>query len=255
MGGHKIRFGRRRTGRSVQRCSHLRGSRQVVLIVATLLAHSAFCTDGPWNEKPPSAWDRSDVRTILYNSPWVKHFTRTKRALEFEVPDQGPSGMELRGYHAKESKEDGAETAEFYIRWVSSRTLRDASARRAALLKPISPSAAEANAPQPLDDFEVAIAGPDLSGFDGVSERTLKSKCYLRVSSKRKIVPSHVEFARSGTGRVRGVLFRFPRKTPDGEPLISTHDAKVWFIEYGGGVEIRVAFNLKAMVDHNGLDL
>jgi hypothetical protein len=54
---------------------------------------------------------------------------------------------------------------------------------------------------------------------------------------------------------VRGVLFRFPRKTPAGEPLISTHDSKVWFIEYGGGVEIRVTFNLKAMVDHNGLDL
>ena len=33
--------------------------------------------------------------------------------------------MELRGYHAKESKEDGAETTEFYIRWVSSRTLRE----------------------------------------------------------------------------------------------------------------------------------
>jgi hypothetical protein len=29
----------------------------------------------------------------------------------------------------------------------------------------------------------------------------------------------------------------------------------VWFIEYGGGVEIRVAFSLKAMVDSNGLDL
>jgi len=29
----------------------------------------------------------------------------------------------------------------------------------------------------------------------------------------------------------------------------------VWFIEYGSGVQIRVAFSLKAMVDSNGLDL
>ncbi len=234
--------------------AHLRGARRALLGVA-LLAHPSVGADGPWNEKPPDAWDRSDVRAILYHSPWVKHFSRTRRALEFEVPDQGPSGLELRGYHAKESKEDQAETAEFYVRWVSSRTLREASARKVTLLKAIPPSTAETSLPQPLNEFEVAIAGPDLSGFDGMNERTLKSKCYLWVSSRRKIVPLRVEFARSGAGKVRGVLFRFPRKTPAGEPLISTHDSKVWFIEYGGGVEIRVTFNLRAMVDHNGLDL
>jgi len=256
LGGPRdFRFGERRTGLCVQRFSNLRGSIQALLIVATLLTNSAIGADGPWSEKAPSAWDRIDIRTILYHSPWVKHLSHTKRALEFKVPDQGPSGMELRGYHAKESKEDGAETAEFYVRWVSSRTLREASARRAILLKAIPPSAAESSAPPRLDEFELAIAGPDLSWFDGVNELTLKSKCYLWVSSKRKIVPSRVEFARSGAGKVRGVLFRFPRTMPDGEPLISTRDSKVWFIEYAGGVEIRVAFNLKAMVGHNGLDL
>jgi hypothetical protein len=75
------------------------------------------------------------------------------------------------------------------------------------------------------------------------------------MSAKRKITPSHVEFARSGKGKIRGVLFRFPRETADGEPRISTHDAKVWFIEYGGTVEIRVSFNLTMMVDSKGLDL
>lgn len=113
----------------------------------------------------------------------------------------------------------------------------------------------EGSPPKVLDEFEVAIAGPDMSGFNGVREPTLRSKCYLWISSRRKIAPWRVEFARSGNGRVRGVLFRFPRKTADGEPLISTHDTKVWFIEYGGGVEIRVAFSLKAMIDSNGLDL
>jgi hypothetical protein len=50
-------------------------------------------------------------------------------------------------------------------------------------------------------------------------------------------------------------LFRFPRETADGEPRISTRDSKVWFIEYGGTVEIRVSFNLTMMVDSKGLDL
>jgi hypothetical protein len=233
----------------------MRGARSALLVVVALLARDTACADSPWSEKPYGDWDRSDVRRILFASPWVKHFTHTKRALEFEIPDLGPSGMELRGYHAKESKEDGAETAEFYIRWVSSRTLREASARRLALLGPVPPNAAETSLPRVLDEFEVAIAGPDMSGFDGVRETTLKSKCYLWVSSRRKIAASGVQFARSGTGKVRGVPFRFPRKTVHGEPLISTHDTKVWFIEYGGGVEIRVTFNLTEMVDRNGLDL
>jgi len=64
-----------------------------------------------------------------------------------------------------------------------------------------------------------------------------------------------VEFARSGKGKLLAVLFRFPRNTTGGEPLISTHDTRVWFAEYGGGVEIRMAFNLKEMVDSKGLDL
>ena len=71
--------------------------------MVALLAKETVRADGPWNEKPYSDWDRSDVRRILFESPWARHFTRTKRALEFEVPDQGPSGMELRGYHARKT--------------------------------------------------------------------------------------------------------------------------------------------------------
>jgi hypothetical protein len=175
----------------------MRGARRALLVVVALLAKDTVRADGPSNEKPYGDWDRSDVRRILFDSPWVRHFT----------------------------------------------------------LRQVPPNAAETSPPKVLDEFEVAIAGPDMSGFDGVREPTLRSKCYLWVSSRRKIAPWRVEFARSGNGKMRGVLFRFPRKTADGEPLISSHDTRVWFIEYGGGVEIRVAFSLRAMVDSNGLDL
>ena len=228
---------------------------RVVVAVAALVASDAARADGPWNGKPRSHWDRADVHWILFNSPWVRRFRRSKRALEFEVPDHGPSDMELGGYHAKESKEDGAETAEFYIRWVSSRTLRAASARGLALRKPGPANPAETDSPRLLDEFEVAVAGPDMSVFERTREAALRSRGYLWVSSRRKIAASRVEFARSGTGQVRGLLFRFPRKTADGEPLISTHDTKVWFIESGGEVAIRVSFELQAMVDESGPDL
>jgi hypothetical protein len=231
------------------------GAIRVVFVVATLVASDAVAADGPWNQKPRSDWDRADVHRILFDSPWVRRFRRTRRALESEVPDQGPSGMELRGYHAKESEDDGAQTAEFYVRWVSSRTLRAALARGLDLRKPSPANPAQADSPKLLDEFEVAVAGPDMSGFDRTRERELRSRCYLWVDSKRRIAPSRVEFARSGTGQVRGLLFRFPRKTADGEPLISTHDTKVWFIESGGEVAIRVTFEVQAMADRSGPDL
>jgi hypothetical protein len=113
------------------------GSIGVVFVVAALVVvvSDALAADGPWNQKPRSDWDRADVHRILLDSPWVRRFRRTNRALESEVPDPGPSGMELRGYHAKESKDDGTQTAEFYVRWVSSRTLRAALARGLDLRK------------------------------------------------------------------------------------------------------------------------
>lgn len=163
--------------------------------------------------------------------------------------------MELRGYHAKESREDGAETAEFYVRWVSSRTIREAWARRVELMKKSSESTAGNDPPAALDDFEIAIAGRDLSSFDHVRESSLRAKCFLSVNSKPKILPMRVEVARSSNGSVRGLLFHFPRRAADGEPIISTHDAKVWFIEWAGGTEIRVSFNVQTMVDARGLDL
>jgi hypothetical protein len=227
----------------------------VLVVALTLLVWRTVRADGPWIEKSYAEWDRSDVRQILFYSPWVRHFSRTKRSLEFEVPDQGPSGMELRAYHAKESKEDGAETTEFYVRWVSSRTMRRAWARRLALSKKVPAGSAEVNIPPELDDFEIAIAGKDMSGFDGAREESLRAKCYLAVNSKPKVLPTRVELARASDGRVRGLLFHFPKRTATGEPVISTHDAKVWFIEYDGSTEIRVSFNPQAMMDGKGLDL
>jgi len=135
---------------------HMKGSqsrmRRIFLIGFTILASNAVWAGGPWTEKSYKDWDRNDVRKVLFDSPWVSHFVRTRRALEFEVPDQGPSGMELRGYHSKESKEDDAQTTEFYVRWVSSRTLREAWARKLVLQKRVSENEIDKYLPPSSDD-------------------------------------------------------------------------------------------------------
>ena len=93
----------------MERFPSIRGGRAVLLVALALLVVDMVRADGPWIEKSYGEWDRGDVRRVLVDSPWVRHFTRTTRALEFEVPDQGPAGMELRDYHAKESKEKRVE--------------------------------------------------------------------------------------------------------------------------------------------------
>lgn len=223
------------------------------MAVLTLTVWAGTPAGTPWKDKPWEEWDQGDVRKILYDSPWVRHFARTKRDLEFETPDPGPTGNELRGYHSKESKEDGAVTTEFYVRWVSSHTMRKAWLRRHSLLKPGTPNQ---GSPATLDEFELAVAGRDLSSFENVDEATLKKKSVLAISdSRKKIVPSNVQIVRSGDGKVKSLLFYFPRRTATGEPTISTHETKVWFIAHSGGVQIRVTFNPQTMVDTVGMDL
>jgi len=226
-----------------------------LLVVALLATGQAALGDGPWSGKQRNEWDRNDVRKILYDSPWARHFSWTRKPVESQVPDMGPTGDELRGYHSTESKDDGSETTEFYVRWVSSRTLREASLRRAALLGHDQQGAPVERDPPALKEFEIAVTGPDLSDFEGVREATLKSKCVLFASSRRKAAPTRVEIARSANGTVRGLLFCFPRTMSTGEPLISTHDRKVLFLSRAGGVEIRTTFNPQIMVDGKGLDL
>src|ERR1700693_3829965 len=69
-------------GRPMQHFLSIRGSRAIFLVALALLVGDTVRADGPWIEKSYGEWDRGDVRRILFDSPWVRHFTRTRRALE-----------------------------------------------------------------------------------------------------------------------------------------------------------------------------
>ena len=76
---------------------------------------------------------------------------------------------------------------------------------------------------------------------------------------RRKPVDKVRRLQRSSRGRAMARCSAscpaFPGRQLRENRLFPTHDTNIWFIEYGGGVEIRVTFNLKAMVDSNGPDL
>jgi len=88
-------------------------------------------------------------------------------------------------------------------------------------------------------------------------EATLKENSYLLAkSSKQRINSNHVELVRTTDGkRIKGVIFHFPKKTPTSQPIFSPDEKDLRFISRVGAVEINASFDLRKMVDKEGLDL
>lgn len=220
-----------------------------------LISHAVWAS-GPWTEKSYTEWDNHDLRRILHDSPWVKRFTLTKLEVpEGSLPGATPTGLALWHYPSMAELPEDTHSLQFTVRWVSSRTLREAWARRLVLQKKAPANKIEEHLPPSLDEFELAVEGPDMTPFQDARESTLKAKCYLSVESKRRIAPTRVVLVRSKGGKMKGILFYFPKRGPTGEPIISSHERSVGFIEHGGGVEIYVTFNPQTMVDKSGIDL
>ncbi len=218
-----------------------------------LLAVSAWARD-PWKDKSYKNWDASDVRKILYDSPWSKRITRT--ALEApDAPAEDVSGVDMMGTHSREAQAGGdTQQAVFVIRWVSSRTLREAWARSLVLQKQISPESVDQHLPPAPGEFLLAVVGPSMAAFEHADEATLKSKSYLSVS-KQKISPDRVELDRARDGRISGVVFHFPKTDSAGRPLIAGNEKNVRFVERGAATGFEADFNPRQMVDSQGPDL
>jgi hypothetical protein len=225
------------------------------LIALALLVSTNIWAAGPWMNKSYKNWDAKDLHDVLYRSPWVKHVTHTKiDAPEGTLPGEGPTGMEYQGYHSKHAQPDDTHTTHFTARWISSRTLREAWARKLVLQKKIPANEIDQHLPPAADEFELAVEGPDMSSFESAREAALKAKCYLAVESA-KIGPLHVELVHARDGIIKGILFDFPTKNSAGEPTISTHAQRVVFVERGAGLDLDVIFHLQLMVDPKGRDL
>lgn len=225
----------------------------LTVTLVLLLAVSAWARD-PWKDKSYKNWDASDVRKILYDSPWSKRITRT--ALEApDAPAEDVSGVDMMGTHSREAQAGGdTQQAVFVVRWVSSRTLREAWARSLVLQKQISPESVDQHLPPAPGEFLLAVVGPSMAAFEHADEATLKSKSYLAVS-KQKISPGRVELDRARDGKISGVVFHFPRADSAGRPLIAGNEKNVRFVERGAATGFEADFNPRQMVDSQGPDL
>ncbi|MGB8524073.1 MAG: hypothetical protein WCD43_13995 [Candidatus Acidiferrales bacterium] len=256
--------------------------RKAILVSSAVLIAAAlvFAGGDPWKSKPYQQWDDKDVQRILQDSPWAKvvqvdanwknsKLNSNDDSAQPTVPTGTPAAGGKMGAMGGQSPapstpavgnvESGGPSAQasFVVRWVSSRTVQRAAARRSELAGQLKPEDAEKQLAQSPDDYEIVIGGPDMRPFQSADEDTLKTNAYLiEKKTKQKISPAKVEVSRSTDGKnVQVVAFIFPKKSTNGEPTIADDEKSVDFNCLVGGARIRTSFDIPKMQDTQGRDL
>ena len=245
---------------------------QSTVIAAILLLSLPAWAAEPW-KKSYKFWDEKDLHKILNDSPWARPIevesVRRNKGANMDAPE-GPTAVtgagseneqdedEKQGRDMDENENDSEkERMKFIVRWISSRTLREASVRGRILQKGISETEAEKYMPPQPDDYEVAVVGADMVFFLNAASPGSKDKTYL-VSSKTKArtFTNQVEIVPGSNGRgINAVVFHFPKTSSSGQASVPAGEKELEFVTREGPIEIRTSFDLRRMIDQQGPDL
>jgi hypothetical protein len=234
-----------------------------------------------WKDKAYQQWDKADVQKILNDSPWVKmaHVDVPGANLSEQsgLPrgSSGPTGAAARPATAKggggggggapsgAAEDVGGEAGAnlpqitFMVRWLSSRTIREALVRNAEISGQVKEADAEKELSTSSEMYEVLIFGPQMDVFGDVAENTLKENVLLTgKKTKEKIAPATVNVQRAPDGKtIRAIFFSFPKQTSAGEPTIAPMEKAVEFSCGLPHVKFKVSFDLAKVEDSKGRDL
>jgi len=241
-------------------------------LLVLLLAAALYAGGEPWKTKPYTQWDEKDVTEVLQSSPWVKTNLSGPGALQASspAPDSGPAvggggGIPNRSTPAaavtptqiggSENGGPDAGSPTYSVFWWSSRTIREAFARRAVLKGAMTQENADKIVGANPDSYQILINSANMSMFEGRGEDAFKDAALIELKKeKKKINPASVVFQRS-SGKVVGVIFSFSKKDANGETLIPPDEKQIEFSLRVSGGWLRTSFNLKQMTDAQGLDL
>ena len=147
--------------------------------------------------------------------------------------------------------------ATFLVRWTSSRTVREAVLRNLILAGQMKEDAAAQQLAQPVESYEIVVAGPDMKPFQSADEKILEHGAYLMDrKTKQKIAPSSVKIQNSEDGKkIVSVAFIFPKKSDSGVSTISADVKVVDFLCVVTNVKIETSFDISKMQDTLGRDL
>ncbi|HUJ32255.1 MAG TPA: hypothetical protein VLY23_13305 [Candidatus Acidoferrum sp.] len=254
-----------------------------VLAVAALV----WASSDPWKDKPYQQWDQKDVQHVLSNSPWAKTVQVDAKSSGADLqasqgglpqgssagggsmgggggrPGGGGGGMggsqppEAGGGAGGSDMGGGVPQIVLSVRWLSSRTMREAFLRGAVLSGSMKEEDAEKQAAQPVDTYQVIIAGPNMTPFRSIEENAIKEKATLTTKKdKQKIEAAKVDIQRSPDGQtIRSIVIFFPKKSATGEATIAADEKGAEFSLAVAGVSIKTGFDFSKMYDAQGRDL
>jgi hypothetical protein len=241
-------------------------------LLVLLLAAALYADGEPWKTKPYTQWDEKDVTEVLQSSPWVRINLSGPGALQTSaaVPETTPTGggggaMPNRSNPAgavtptqiggSENGGPDAGSATYSVFWWSSRTIREAFARRAVLKGAMTQENADKIVGANPDSYQILVNSTNMSMFEGRGEDAFKDAALIELKKeKKKINPASVAFQRS-SGKVVGVIFGFSKKDANGDALIPPDEKQIEFSLRVPGGWLRTSFNLKQMTDAQGQDL
>jgi hypothetical protein len=242
-----------------------------------LVAGSIAAANDPWKSKSYKEWTEKDVEKVLTDSPWVRTINTSLNGVPTgrqgatggdATPDYGPGGGSddngglTAGRPSAQNPPQGdaqpaaaPATPRFAVFWESSRTIREALARRQILQGKMNEADAEKYLAQPQDDYQLVLQGDNMSVFQKYDERFTQENSILKLKkSKAKIAPAHVEFQKAPSGAIDAVIFSFPRKLSSGAPLILADEKSIEFTCKLGGVLLDAGFDPQKMADQTGPD-
>jgi hypothetical protein len=242
--------------------------------VGLLLAAIVWAGGDPWKSKPYQQWDAKDVRKVLDASPWARNVQVDAPWIGGDAAagsaDSGGAsaqpGPARAGPSPRTGPGGGADAgggppqtalAAYIVRWASSRTIREAMLRNAVLAGQMQEEAAEQQLAQPVETYEVVVAGPDMKPFQSVDEKILEHGAFLMDrKTKQKIAPASVKIQNSEDGKkILSVAFIFPKKSDSGISTIAADVKTVDFLCVVTNVKIEASFDITKMADTLGRDL
>jgi hypothetical protein len=221
--------------------------RQILAAFAMLLCAGLLSADNkPWKGKPYQEWNAKDVELIMTESPWVQIATIQRTWLpvaEKDVPPEqqisggtrsmpGATGGTTGGNPAASDRESegSQDQLQVYVYWDSAHVMRAASARNAVLHGAMKDSDVEQYANAPQDEYQLVLRMADMTPFIKNEEKFYEDKAYIEMKrSKLKLPPSQIKYDRNDNGRLKAVIFFFPKKTSSGEPTIAPSETDVTF--------------------------
>ena len=237
-------------------------SKQFGVLLGLLLGATLLCAgDKPWKAKSYQQWDEKDLQTILTESPWVRVTPIQRSWLPVAEKDVAPDPQingGVRQMPAPGTSDNTVRAGEESLRelnvkiyWQSSRVMRAATAREAALHgRQVD---VDKYAVEPQSEYQIIVRMGDMTPFAQHDEKFFQDSAALQTKkSKEKIVPTHVVYEKNAKGTVQDAIFFFPKSISSGAPTIAGDEKEVQFSCKIGDQTVRVAFRPQEMVDQSG---